>query len=199
MDNGLGFRGALEAEGKCPREGTKDKRFQECGRSRGQGIQRLEGVQVVLGCPPRVLGAPPSKAPGSADCSHSMFLALPVAAPLLHVFSLAGAGWWRGSRIPLCGMGRTAEQGGEPRVRAWGWPGGRPAIGPAPRAWACGGSCLPLTIPFPCPPGLLGCRTCQLGPCQAKQLPGGEEEAFPSREAPMGSVSTLESPFLTAK
>ena len=38
------------------------------------------------------------------------------AAPLLHVFSLAGVGWWRVSRIPLCGMERTGGGGG-PRAR----------------------------------------------------------------------------------
>nr|XP_012420569.1 PREDICTED: vascular endothelial growth factor A [Odobenus rosmarus divergens] len=45
---------------------------------------------------------------------------------------------------------------------------------------------------------LLGCTACQLGPRQAKQLPGGEEEAFPSSEAPADSDSSLESPFVTA-
>lgn len=61
-----------------------------------------------------------SKAAESTDCSfsHCVFLALPVAAPLLHVLPLAAVRWWRVSRIPLCGMERTGVQGGrEPRVR----------------------------------------------------------------------------------
>lgn len=57
------------------------------------------------------------------------------AALLLHVFSSAGAGWWRVSRIPLCGMEGTG--GGGPRVRglepaskeARHWPGSQ-GLGP---------------------------------------------------------------------
>lgn len=115
-----GFEGPWKEKANALERGCENRTFQERGRSRGQSVQKLEEVQVVLGWPQRVAGAPLSKAPGSTDCSFSqcVFLALPVAAPLLHVFSLAGAGWWRVSRIPLCRMGRTGEQGGgEPRVR----------------------------------------------------------------------------------
>ena len=80
----------------------------------GQGIQRLEGVQGVPRCPPSA-PSPLSKAPGPADRSFSWGSCFASAALLLHVFSLARAGWWRVSRIPLCGMEGTG--GGGPRAR----------------------------------------------------------------------------------
>lgn len=163
-----------------------------------KGSQRSEGLQGVLGCP--LLRGPLNKGPGSADGSFSwcVFLALPVLLPFCTsslgrgrvAEGLQNSPLWdaedRRRRMESKGTG-GGQQGGLPLAQLPGSGLEEGAAGPSPFP------------PFCPPPGLLGCRACQLGPRQAKQLPGGEEEAFPSREAPVGSNSSLESPFLTAK
>lgn len=48
-------------------------------------------------------------------------------------------------------------------------------------------------------PGAPSLPSLPAGPLPSQTAARGEEEAFPSREAPVGSNSSLESPFITAK
>lgn len=124
----------------------------------GQGIQMLEGSQLSR--------VPSSNVPRALQenpwcpltvLSLCVFLALPAAAPLLHVFSWAG--WvveglqnspvWNGEDRRL-GRSRVQSKGLVLASReACHWP--------SSQAWARGRSCLPLALPSSCPPGLLGC------------------------------------------
>ena len=135
----------------------------------GQGIQRLEGVQGVPRCP-QSAPSPLSKAPGPADRSFSWGSCFASAALLLHVFSLARAGWWRVSRIPLCGMegtggGGAGQQGGPPLAQL---------PGPGPEE----GAACPSLFPPPAPQGSLAAEPASWAPAKPNSCQGERKKHF---------------------
>lgn len=160
----------------------------------GQEIQRLGGVQVAPRCPQSA----PSSSEQSPWACWPLFLVCVLCCqgcPLCTSL-LAGAEWWRVSRIPLCGMeGQEEEdqdQGAEPPARRLRH-GLRPP-GPGPEE---GAACPRYSSPAP--QGSLAAEPASWAPAKPNSCQGERKKHFRAERPPVGSNSNLESPFLTAK
>lgn len=113
---------------------------------------------------------------------------------------LGWGGWWRVSRIPLCEMERTGLQGGgEPRVR------GLELASREARHWLRSqGLGLSRELPaphhsLPLPPRAPWLLSLPAGPLPSQTAARGRGRSVSEQRGPLGSSSSLESPFLTAK
>lgn len=148
-------------------------------KGHGTGYPALGRSQVVLGCPQRTPRAPLSKPSGLADCSLSMFLALPIAAPLLHVFSLAGAGGGGSPEFPFVEWrGQESREEGTKSEGAGADQQGGPPLAQLPGPGPEEGAACPSSFPPPAPQGSLATKAASWAPAKLNSCQGERKKHF---------------------